>query len=359
MRHNPSTTAPDRQGVDSRAATRDAGRGRAAEKPSDIPAQGWWDIAWRVVKRIGNDNATLVAGGVAMYVLLSIFPGLAALVSIYGLFASPADIAQHMKTFSGVLPPGAWDIFNTQLQGLVRHSQTTLTTTAALAVLISLWSARSAVSALMTATNIAYGEREKRSFIFQVALSLAFTLAALLGFVLTMLLGIAIPVVLKVLGTSAVVTIAADVLRFALLWCVAMIGLAVVYRYAPAREHAQWRWVTWGSAIAATLWLAASALFAVYVQTFGNYGKTYGALGGVIALLMWFYISSLIVVLGAETNAEMERQTFKDTTVREGAPLGRRGAYAADTVGPAAHEGGRSGSKDKDGARPKSNVAGR
>ncbi len=357
MRHNRSATAPDRQGVDSSPSNGD-GRGRTAEKPSDIPAHGWWDIAWRVIKRTGNDNVTLVAGGVAMYVLLSVFPGLAALVSIYGLFASPADIAQQMKDFTGVLPPGAWDIFNTQLQGLVHHSQTTLTTTAVVAVLISLWSARSAMSALMTATNIAYGEREKRSFIFQVALSLAFTVAALVGFVLTMLLGIAIPVVLKVLGTSVLVTIVTDVLRFALLWGVAVLGLAVIYRYAPAREHAQWRWVTWGSAIAATLWLAASALFAVYVQTFGNYGKTYGALGGVIALLMWFYISSLIVVLGAETNAEMERQTFKDTTVREGAPLGRRGAYAADTVGPSAQEG-RGDSKANEGARPKTNLAGR
>ncbi len=356
-----SAAAPDRHPVASPASTRDGGRGRTADKPSDIPARGWWDISWRVIKRIGNDNVTLVAGGVAMYVLLSIFPGLAALVSIYGLFASPADIAQHMKDFGGVLPPGAWDIFDTQLQAMAHHSQTTLTTAAVVAVLISLWSARSAMAALMTATNIAYGEREKRSFILQIALSLAFTLAALLGFLLTLLLAIAIPVVLKVLGTSMVVTIVADVLRFAVLWCVAMLGLAVIYRYAPAREHAQWRWVTWGSAIAATVWLAASALFAVYVQTFGNYGKTYGALGGVIALLVWFYISSLIVVLGAETNAEMERQTFTDTTVRKGAPLGRRGAYAADTVGPSAREGAHPKDKneDQDAAPDRTSVAGR
>jgi membrane protein len=143
------------------------------------------------------------------------------------------------------------------------------------------------------------------------------------------------------------------VLRFALLWCVAALGLAVIYRYPPARERAQWRWVTWGSAIAATLWLVASALFGFYVQTFGN---TYGALGGVLALLMWFYISSLIVVLGAEANAEMERQTFRDTTVNEGAPLGERGAYAADTVGPSAQEG--EGQRARDPARGKSKLAG-
>lgn len=114
-----------------------------------------------------------------------------------------------------------------------------------------------------------------------------------------------------------------------------MLGLAVVYRYAPLRERARWRWVTWGSSIASLLWLLASALFAEYVRTFGSYGRTYGALSGVMVLLLWFYLSSLVVVLGAVINAEMERQTCKDTTVRGGAPLGQRGAHAADTVGPA------------------------
>jgi len=356
MKLKDSATAPDRQRVAPPDPTRESGRGRAAEKPSDIPAPGWWDIVWRLIKRVGNDNVTLVAGGVAMYVLLSVFPGLAALVSLYGLFASPAEIMQHMRDFAGVLPPGAWDIFNSQLQQLTHQGPSTLTAAAVLGTLLSLWSARSAMSALITATNIAYGEREKRSFIVQAALSLAFTLAALVGFLLTILLGIAIPVALKALGTSTVVKVAAGVLRLALLWCVAVLGLAVIYRYAPAREHAQWRWVTWGSAIAATLWLVASALFGFYVQTFGNYGKAYGALGGVIALLMWFYISSLIVVLGAEANAEMERQTFRDTTVKEGAPLGERGAYAADTVGPSAQEG--EGQRARDAARGKSKLAG-
>jgi membrane protein len=343
--------------VASPGSTHDRGRGRTAEKPSDIPAHGWWDITWRVIKRVGNDNVTLVAGGLAMYVLLSIFPGLAALVSIYGLFASPADITQHMQDFASVLPPGTWGIFNTQLQALVHNNTSTLTAAAAFGVLVSLWSARSAMSALMTATNIAYGEREKRNFIIQVLLSLAFTLAALIGFLLTVLLGIAIPVALQALGTSTAVKVIAGVLRFVVLWGVAVLGLAVIYRYAPAREHAQWRWVTWGSAIAATLWLIASALFAFYVQRFGNYGKAYGALGGVVALLMWFYISSLIVVLGAETNAEMERQTYKDTTVREGAPLGKRGAYAADTVGPSAQGGDAQQAEGP--ARGKSRLAGR
>ena len=165
-----------------------------------------------------------------------------------------------------------------------------MTVAAALGVMVALWSARSAMSALMTATNIAYGEREKRSFIVQVLLSLIFTLAAIVGFLAMLTLGVGIPVVLKVLGTSPWLQTLAAVLRLGLLWCLAVLGLAVIYRYAPARERARWCWVTWGSAIAATLWMAASGLFAFYVQTFGSYGKTYGALGGVIVLLLWFYI---------------------------------------------------------------------
>lgn len=292
-----------------------------------------------------------------MYTLLSIFPGLAALVSLYALFASPPQIVQQMQVFSGVLPPGAWDIFNSQLHGLVHHSSSTLSVTGVVALLLALWSARSAMSAVMTATNIAYGEREKRNWFIQVLLSIGFTIAAILGFLLTLVLGVAIPVALKVLGTGQVVQIAVGILRYALLWVVGALGLAVIYRYAPAREHARWRWVSWGSGIAATLWLTASALFAFYVQTFGAYGKTYGALGGVIALLMWFYISSIIVVLGAETNAEMERQTAEDTTIRQDAPLGQRGAYAADTVGPTANEGDEQRARRP--AQDKSNVAGR
>jgi membrane protein len=194
------------------------------------------------------------------------------------------------------------------------------------------------MAALMTATNIAYGEQEKRGFFRQVLISLTLTVGAVVGFLLMVLLGIGIPIALKILGTRVWVQVVADVLRWVLLWAFAVLGLAFVYRYAPAREHARWNWVTWGSAFAATLWLGASALFAIYVRVFANYGKTYGTLGSVVALLMWFFVSGVIVVLGAEINAEMERQTQMDTTEGPPAPMGERGAYAADTVGPSFNE---------------------
>jgi membrane protein len=310
--------------------------GREAQHPKDIPAPGWRDIFTRVWAEIGSDHVTLVSAGLPMYALLAVFPGLAAAVAIYGLFASPAQVLEHMQAFSGILPPGTWDIFKTQLQGIASQAQGSLTLAAASGVLIALWGARSGMASLMVATNIAYAETEKRGFFRQIFLSLLFTIAAIVGFLMALVLGVVLPIALKVLGTSTLVLWLTGALRWFVLWVMAVLGLAVLYRYAPSRERARWSWVTWGSAIAATLWILASALFAWYVGAFASYGKTYGALGGVIALLMWFYLSSFTIVLGAEINSEMERQTERDTTEGPEAPLGQRGAYAADTVGPTA-----------------------
>jgi membrane protein len=297
------------------------------------------DVGWRVLKRFNEDNVTLVAGGLAMYALLSVFPALAAMVSIYGMFATPGDVIDQMKSFAGVLPPGVWDIFNTELQSITRTGQSTLTGAAVLGLGVALWSARAAMSSLMAATNIAYREREKRGFIRTTMLSLGFTAGAIVGFLLMLTLGVAIPLALAAFGAEEWTKGAVSVLRGALLWAVMMLGLAVVYRYAPAREHARWRWVTPGSLFAATMCLVSSALFAFYVTNFAGYAKTYGALGGVVVLLMWFFIASVVVVMGAEINAESERQTVKDTTDLCDAPLGQRGAFAADTVGPPASSG--------------------
>lgn len=307
--------------------------GRAAREPEEIPARGWRDVAWRVAKRSGPDNVKLVAGGVAFYSLLSVFPGLTAVVSVYGLFASPATLRGPLHVFAGLLPPGGWELLNAQLQAVAHHAFGTLTAAAAFGLLVALWGAHSAMAALMTATNIAYGEREKRGWIGTLLLSFAFTGGAMLGLLLMLVLSVAVPVALHALGVSAGLRLSVHVLRLLLLWATAILALALIYRYAPARAHARWKWVTWGSVVAATCWLGASAVFAFYLRSFGNFGSSYGALGGFTALVLWFYISSVIVILGAQINAEMERQTCEDTTVRGDAPLGRRGAYAADSVG--------------------------
>lgn len=292
----------------------------------------------RVWQDLSRDNVSLIAGGLAMYSMLAVFPALAAAVSFYGLLFSPGDVAKHMSVFAGVMPPGVWDIFNTDLQDVTRHETGTLTVAALLAVGVALFSARSGMSSLMQAANIAYQEREKRGFIRQILTSLVFTLGAILAFLVMLLLGVAVPLIFAAVSKSPWAQIAVEVVRWILLWVFAVFGLAVTYRFAPARQPARWHWVTWGSVVAATLWLSGSVLFSLYVRTLGSYAKTYGAMGGVIVLLMWFYLSSFFLVLGAEINAEMERQTRRDTTEGPEAPLGERGAYAADTVGPTASE---------------------
>jgi membrane protein len=313
-------------------------RGRTAEQPQQIPASGWWDIIVRVKSDLSRDNVSLVAGGLAMYALLSLFPALAATVSFYGLLFTPADVIKHMNALSGLVPPGVRDMFNSGLQDVARRQTGTLTVAAMLAVLVALASARSGMASLMQATNIAYQEREKRGFFERMTISVVFTLAAILSFIVMLLLAVAVPMVIKAFISSSWVESVVATLRWALLWAFAVLGLAVTYRFAPARELARWRWVTWGSVVAATLWVTGSLVFAFYLRTFGSYARMYGALGGVVVLLMCFYLSSFFVVLGAEINAEMERQTQQDTTEGAEVPMGQRGAQAADSVGPSAAE---------------------
>ena len=292
----------------------------------------------RVKSDLSRDNVSLMAGGLAMYALLSVFPALVAALSFYGLLFTPTHVIKHMNALSSLLPPEVRDIFNSELQDVARRQTGTLTLAAMLAVLVALVSAHSGMATLMQAVNIAYQEREKRRFFKQLMTSVSFTLGAILGVIVMLYLTVAVPMVLNALITSPWVESVVATLRWALLWAFAVLSLAITYRFAPVRKLARWRWVTWGSVIAATLWVTGSLLFAFYLRIFGNYAKVYGALGGVVVLLMWFYLSSFFVVLGAEINAEMERQTKQDTTEGAEVPMGQRGAHAADSVGPSAAE---------------------
>ncbi|HLU05010.1 MAG TPA: YihY/virulence factor BrkB family protein [Woeseiaceae bacterium] len=311
----------------------DSPRGRDARGPGDIPSRGWRDVLLRVKEESSKDNASLIAAGLALYALLAIFPALAAAVSLYGLFASPDQIAQQVDSLTGVLPQQAADILRTALQNLASQQGQALGVGAIIGFLLALWSARKGVVALMTATNIAYDEEEERGFFKQLFVSLAFTLAGVMAFVLIVALAVGLPVMLRALGVPSIVETLLSLARWVVLWLLVVLALAVVYRFAPDRDRPQWRWVSWGSAIAATLWLIASLGFSYYVQNFGSYGETYGALGGVVVMLLWFYLSSYVVILGAEINAEMEHQTERDTTSGDEKPLGERGAHVADTVG--------------------------
>lgn len=315
------------------ADRREPGRGRAARTPSDIPRAGWRDILLRVWQKLGDDNVSLVAAGVALNTLLAVFPAMAVLASIYGMFASPTEVGREIAPFYGILPHDAAAIIQAQLEALARPQAHTLGIAAVVSLVVSIYYSSQGVSALMSATNIAYGEEERRGFLMRLLVALGFALGAVAGFVLMLLLTLAVPLGLEHLPLPWFVNAGALVLRWILLWVFAALGLAIVYRYAPSRQNARWRWVSWGSVIAATLWLVSSVLFSLYVRDFGSYGKTYGALGGVIVLIMWFYLQGFSIVLGAEFNAETEHQTAVDTTRGPPAPMGERGAHMADTLG--------------------------
>jgi membrane protein len=316
-----------------RARARQSGRGREAERPSDIPPRGWRDIAVRVFQQLGQDNVGLIAAGIALYSLLAVFPGIAAVISLYAMFASPADVVQHLDSLSAILPASAADVLTGELASLSSSAEGALGVGALGGVLLALWGARRAMAALMTGMNIVYDENETRSIVLKAIVSLGLTVYAIFGALLVVALGVVTPLALEIIPLGPVADSAVSLLRWVVLWAFAVLTLAVVYRYAPDRKEPRWGWVTWGSAIAATLWLVASALFTVYVANFGSYSETYGALGGVVVLLLWFWLSGVMTILGAEINAEIEHQTARDTTIGTREPLGRRGAYVADTVG--------------------------
>ena len=308
-------------------------RGRRAERPGELTGKGWRDVLLRVKNQIGEDNLSIVAAGVAFYAFLAIFPAIAAAVSIYGLMVDPQTVQQQLTEATEMLPEQARQILAGQLQRVSSGAAQALGWGLALSIALALWSANKGAKALFKGINIAYDERDERGFLKQNALTLAFTL----GFVVVALISIALiaalPAALGNLGLPPALEITARIARWVLLAGVILFTLSAVYRFAPDRENPRWRWVNWGAATATVLWLIGSWAFSFYVANFSNYNQTYGALGAVVILLLWFMLSAFFSLLGAEMNSEMEHQTSKDTTTGPEEPMGNRGAYHADTVG--------------------------
>jgi membrane protein len=313
----------------------DAGRGRFADRPTEIPAPGWKDILWRVYEGISEDRILANAAGVTFYALLALFPGIAALVSVYALFADPSTIVNHLDAISGVAPGGAIDVLREQLTRLAEQGGTTLGIGFIISLVISLWSTNSGIKALFDALNVVYQEKEKRSFIRLNAVTLCFTLATI-AFLLIALVGVvALPVIFNYLPLPRVTGVLLDIARWPILLVLVAFGLTLIYRYGPSRTEPRWQWITWGGAFAAFTWLASSALFSWYAANFGTFNKTYGSLGAIIGFMMWMWLSIIVILVGAKLNAEIEHQTARETTAGKPKPLGRRGAKMADTIGPA------------------------
>ncbi|MGX9963434.1 YihY/virulence factor BrkB family protein [Roseomonas sp. F4] len=306
--------------------------GHSADTPSDIPPRGWWEILRRTVSQASEDRLMTEAAGITFYILLALFPALAALVSLYGLVADPATVQQHLSALAGIIPGGGMQIIEEQVQRVAQTAGGSLGLGALAGLAVSLWSASKAAKAVFDALNVVYEEQEKRGFIKLTAITLVFTLGFILFAILTMLGVVAVPVVLGYVGMDGRSEALLSFGRWPALLLLASLVLACLYRWGPSREKARWRWVSWGSAFAALAWLGGSAAFSWYVANFGSYNETYGSLGAVVGFMTWIWISATVVLLGAELNAEMEHQTAKDTTTRPVLPMGLRGARMADTV---------------------------
>lgn len=305
--------------------------GGKAERPTEIPARGWIQVVKRGWKRAKVDQVPLLAAGVAFYAFLAIFPALIAVVSIYGLFADPATIANQLNSMTAALPDEARQIITDQVTAQASR-RTALGVGLIISVAIALWSASAGINNLLTAINVAYDEEEKRGFVKKRLMSLGLTLAAIVFMVIIIgLVAVLPPLLQAVFGTGALSWIL-QIIGWLIMVVLVAVALAILYRLGPDRDAPRMNWVSVGAIVATFIWLVASIGFSVYTATFGNYAKTYGVFAGIVVLLFWLWISMYAVLLGAEINAESEQQTIADTTKGEEQPLGERGAIKADSV---------------------------
>jgi membrane protein len=308
-------------------------RGRHANRPTEIPAKGWKDVLIRAWKEGSADNISLIASGVAFCGVLALVPMLGAIVLSYGLVASPQSVIHDVQEMTSVMPGEAAKLIGEQLMNVVTTSGGKKGFGLLMALLIALYGATKGAGAIITAINIAYDEEETRGFVRLQLVKLAITAGAVL-------LAIVATIAIAALGhldtllpwAPNTILVLAKMATYVVMAGVGTVAAATLYRYAPDRDEAEWKWLSLGSIGATLAWLAATAGFGIYVANFGSYDATYGSLGAAVVLLTWLYLSAYILLLGAEVNCELERQTATDTTIGSDQPLGVRGAYAADTV---------------------------
>lgn len=316
----------------------ETGRGRSATSPWSIPWAGWKDILYRTYQQINEDRLLAVAAGVVFLGLLAIFPAITALVSLYGLMADMTTANDHLRALLPVLPNGSYAIIQDQVARVVEKSDGKLGFGFILGLLLALWSANAGMKAIMDSLNVVYGETEKRSFIRLNLISLTFTLGAVLFVLLAIASVIVFPLALEWIGLSSLSEWIMSALRWPMIAVVMLAGLAVLYRYGPSRRQPQWQWLSVGSVFACVFWIIGSVGLSIYLSNFADYDATYGTLGAAIGLMTWMYLSAIVVLIGAELNAEIEHQTAVDSTVGGNKPIGQRGAVMADTLGKSLNE---------------------
>lgn len=295
-------------------ATATWGRGRSAGQPDEIPKTGWKDTLTRVKVDLKKDRMSMVAAAMAYYALFAIVPALSALVMIYAWFSDPAKISIHLNSISQFIPEEMRKFLDLTLSRLSVSAKPNLGLGALVALFISLWSASQGSKALIEALNIIYKEEEKRGFFRYTGLALGLTLLAIVLCILALVVVVGLPTVMQFLNLGTIVETGAGIVSWVLLLGLFSLYLSIAYQYSPCRRKAKWKWVSWGAIIASLLWAITSGLFSWYVKEFADFNKTYGPLGAIIVLMTWFYISSYVVLLGAEINAELEHRTVEAST---------------------------------------------
>lgn len=306
--------------------------GSDADTPAELGKQGWKMVVKRAWKETKDDNVPLLAAGVAFYAFLALFPGIIAMVTLYGLVADPVTVQEQIEGIARALPPESAALIADQLREITSTDSSSLGVGLVVSLLAALFSASGGVQNMMKAINLAYDEQETRGFVKLRGTALLLTLGAVVFLVVSVGLVAVTPVVLDRLPLGIVGEALGHVARWVALVVFAVVALAVLYRFAPDRDNAKLVWVGVGSIAATLLWVVGSAGFSLYVSNFGKYGKTYGTLAGVVVLLLWLFLTSYIVLFGAEVNAEAERQTARDTTQGPQEPMGERREVAADSV---------------------------
>jgi membrane protein len=308
------------------------GIGRSAKTPIQIPWRGWRSVLKRVFRELGTDRTSLAAAGCAFYATLALFPAISMLVSIYGLAFDPATVEPQLRLIREFLPPAAFGMISTQVHALIAQPSKTLSIGLLVSALVALWSSATGTKSMIGALNVAYEEDEKRSFLRFQLTAVAITMPRMVSMVMALALLVGMPIAFGFLGTSGSAKSLIQALSYLLLLGFVLVALSLLYRYGPSRRPPRWHWVAPGSLVATLLWLLASVLFSIYVGQFASYNATYGPIGAAAAIMMWFFVTVFVVLIGAELNAELELQTAHDTTHGADLPIGKRGAFVADHV---------------------------
>ncbi len=313
--------------------------GRTARQPIHIPWAGWKRVIGRTVSEMISDRIGLAAAGCAFYATLALFPAISTLVSLYGLAFDRNTVEPQLRVLHGLLPLPAFQLISERVHTLVTQPRGTLTIGLIIGTLVTLWSASAGTKSMIAALNIAYEEKESRSFVRFQATALSMTLFGILGAAFAVALLVFLPAVLDFIphhfgfeaveaGTQKLIQLGGPVVMLVFVGG----AFSLLYRFGPSRRSANWHWITPGSLLATLLWLVASFAFSYYVGHVASYSATYGPLGAVVGIMMWFFVTAYVVLLGAELNAELELQTAMDSTAGSARPMGSRGAYVADHV---------------------------